>query len=273
MGLRTQKVFYPKSYPQKLWIKFKGNLPKNLFNFYYLAKSIILNLFNVSLTMTIKLEQSWLNELREEFNKDYMKSLKAFLKREKEKGKIIYPKGNLIFASFNSTPLDKIKAVILGQDPYHGPGQAHGMSFSVPRGIPVPPSLRNIFKEIERDFGSSRASTGNLEPWAHQGVLLLNSVLTVEKSLAGSHSGKGWEEFTDKAIEVISNKRNNIVFMLWGSYAQKKGALIDKTKHLILKSAHPSPLSAHKGFLGNSHFSKCNEYLSEKEIEPIDWSI
>jgi len=223
--------------------------------------------------MTIKLDISWLKELEEEFNKEYMNSLRAFLVDEKNKGKEIYPKGSQIFASLNLTPFKKLKVVILGQDPYHGPGQAHGMSFSVPIGVHPPPSLINIFKELKEDIGIAIPNSGNLKPWATQGVLLLNSILTVEKALAGSHSGKGWEVFTDKIISTINNKKENVVFLLWGSYAQKKGELIDPKKHYILKSPHPSPLSAHKGFFGNSHFSKCNNYLSLKGLEPVDWTL
>ena len=223
--------------------------------------------------MTIKLDISWLKELEGEFNKEYMNSLRDFLVEEKNKGKKIYPKGSQIFASLNLTPFKKLKVVILGQDPYHGPGQAHGMSFSVPIGMHPPPSLINIFKELKEDLGIAIPNSGNLKPWATQGVLLLNSILTVEKALAGSHAGKGWEVFTDKIISTINNKKENVVFLLWGSYAQKKGELIDPKKHYILKSPHPSPLSAHKGFFGNSHFSKCNNYLSLKGLEPVDWTL
>lgn len=202
-----------------------------------------------------------------------MVALSAFLRDEKRKGKEIYPRGDQMFAAFTHTPFEHVRVVILGQDPYHGPGQAHGLSFSVPRGIPAPPSLENIFKEIARDLRLPRPSHGNLETWAQQGVLLLNSVLSVERGLAASHQKKGWEGFTDAAIAALANERRGLVFMLWGAYAQKKGAVIDRTRHLVLESVHPSPLSAHRGFLGCGHFSKANEYLVEQGERPIDWSL
>ncbi|MZR31840.1 uracil-DNA glycosylase [Sneathiella litorea] len=220
----------------------------------------------------IKLEKSWLEQLRPEFDKPYMHDLRQFLSSEKAAGKIIYPPGDNIFAALDHTPFNKVKLVILGQDPYHGPGQAHGLSFSVLPGVPTPPSLRNIYQELNRDLNIPTPSHGNLEHWADQGVLLLNAVLTVEKATAGAHQGKGWERFTDAAIAALNEKRDNLVFMLWGNYAQKKGRFIDRKKHLVLQSPHPSPLSAHRGFIGNGHFSMANDYLQRTGQAPIDWS-
>jgi uracil-DNA glycosylase len=211
--------------------------------------------------------------LRGEFEKDYMFSLKKFLIQEKSKGRIIYPKGSEYFNAFNYTPFDKVKVVILGQDPYHGEGQAHGLCFSVPLGVAPPPSLKNIFKEIYNDLGIKTPDYGCLISWALEGVLLLNSVLTVEKGLPASHRGKGWELFTDKVINLLNEKRRNIVFLLWGSYAQEKGKFIDTSKHMVLKSPHPSPLSASRGFLGNRHFSKTNDYLEKNGILPVNWEL
>lgn len=222
---------------------------------------------------TIKLDPSWLSHLQTEFEQTYMQQLSAFLRDEKAAGQTIYPNGDNIFAALNTTPLDHVKVVILGQDPYHGPGQAHGLSFSVPQGIKIPPSLRNIYKEIHQDVGIQPPPHGNLNSWAEQGVLLLNSVLTVRDSQAASHQGKGWETFTDKIISTLNEQRQNIVFLLWGSYAQKKGAVIDASKHLVLKAPHPSPLSAHRGFLGCQHFSQTNAYLQQQQQSPIDWSV
>lgn len=222
---------------------------------------------------TIQLEASWLAELAGEFQQDYMQKLKVFLQREKAAHKQIYPPGKLIFNAFNTTPLDKVKVVIIGQDPYHGPGQAHGLCFSVLPGVDIPPSLLNIYKELESDLGITRPNHGCLTSWAEQGVLLLNAVLTVERSRAASHQGKGWEQFTDKAISVLNEKKSGLVFLLWGSYAQKKGQFIDRNKHLVLQSPHPSPLSAHRGFLGNKHFSQANAYLEKKGKEIINWEI
>jgi uracil-DNA glycosylase len=224
-------------------------------------------------TTNIKLDKSWLEHLEPEFEKPYMVNLKQFLLAEKAKNKIIYPPGPEIFSAFNCTPFSSVKLVILGQDPYHGPGQAHGLSFSVRPGVRIPPSLQNIYKELERDLDIPRPNNGYLENWTKQGVLLLNSVLTVEKAKAGAHQGKGWEKFTDAAIASLAEKRENIVFLLWGSYAQKKGRFIDRKKHLILESVHPSPLSAHRGFLGNGHFSKANDFFESINVEPIDWSV
>ena len=221
----------------------------------------------------VQLHESWLGHLRAEFDSEYMQSLRGFLQDEKSARKDIYPPSDEIFSALNTTPFDKVKVVILGQDPYHGPGQAHGLSFSVPVGVKIPPSLQNIFKEIQTDLElDDRPSTGNLLSWAEQGVLLLNSVLTVEAHSAASHQGKGWEIFTDKIIEVLAAEREHLVFMLWGGYAQKKGTMIDASKHRVLKAPHPSPLSAHRGFLGCKHFSRCNEYLESQGLTPIRWA-
>lgn len=221
----------------------------------------------------VKLNESWKNHLAGEFEKPYMVELKKFLKNEKEKKKDIYPPGPLIFNALNTTDFNNVKVVILGQDPYHGPNQAMGLSFSVPRGVRPPPSLLNIFKEIEADLKITRPTHGDLSSWAKQGVLLLNATLTVEAAKAGSHQKKGWESFTDKIISSLNNEKENLVFMLWGSYAQKKGEIIDRIKHCVLESVHPSPLSAHRGFLGCKHFSKANKYLESKGLKPIDWSL
>jgi len=220
--------------------------------------------------MDVRIETSWKSRLKYEFEKDYFIRLSEFVKEE-YKTRTIYPPGGLIFNAFNLCPFDKVKAVIIGQDPYHGPGQAHGLCFSVREGIENPPSLINIFKEIESDMGYKPFPGGNLERWAAQGVLLLNATLTVRAHMAGSHQRKGWEEFTDSAINILNHEKTNLVFFLWGAYAQKKGESIDRTKHLVLESVHPSPLSATRGFFGNKHFSRCNNYLMEKGIEPIDW--
>ncbi len=221
----------------------------------------------------IKLDQSWLTYLKDEFDQPYMQELKTFLVTEREKGKHIFPRGDEIFNAFNSTPFENVRVVILGQDPYHGPGQAHGLCFSVQKEVKIPPSLVNIFKEIKRDLGIAPPEHGYLMDWAKQGVLLLNSVLTVERALAASHQSQGWEKFTDAAITALNKYRSGLVFLLWGSYAQKKGKFIDRNRHLVLQSPHPSPLSAHRGFLGNGHFSKTNEWLKEKGSPTIDWSI
>lgn len=221
----------------------------------------------------IKLDPGWLAVIGAEFDKPYMQKLRTFLQQQKDQGKTIYPPGSLWFNALNSTPFDEVKVVILGQDPYHGPHQAHGLCFSVPRGVPPPPSLQNIFKEIHHDLGLSIPSHGCLQHWANQGVLLLNAVLTVEDGKAAAHQGQGWEVFTDAIVAALNQKRDNLVFLLWGSYAQKKGAIIDAQKHRILQSPHPSPLSAHRGFLGNRHFSQCNHYLKAQGREEIDWSL
>ena len=221
----------------------------------------------------IDLPSSWLAHVESEFSQPYMKQLKLFLQAEKREGKTIYPASHSIFNAFKATPFNDVKVVILGQDPYHGVGQAHGLSFSVPKGVRTPPSLVNIFKEINRDIGVPIADHGCLQSWAEQGVLLLNATLTVEQANAGSHQGQGWELFTDKVIEVLSDQREHVVFLLWGSYAQKKGRVIDQNKHLVLRSAHPSPLSAYRGFIGNGHFSATNEYLEKHGQSPIDWQV
>lgn len=222
----------------------------------------------------IQLEPGWLSVLAPEFQMPYMLSLKQFLQQEKQRGKTIYPKGSEFFAALNTTPLEKVKVVILGQDPYHGPGQAHGLCFSVRDGTRIPPSLVNIYKEIRSDLNlpDDALQSGDLTSWAQQGVLLLNSVLTVERYNAASHQGKGWEAFTDNIIKVLSVTRESCVFLLWGSYAQKKGSVIDTGKHLVLSAPHPSPLAAHRGFFGCRHFSRCNEYLVKTGQEPIDWA-
>lgn len=221
----------------------------------------------------LQLHPNWVRVLEPEFDQPYMKDLKAFLVAEKRGGKVIYPAGSLIFNALNSTPLDQVKVVILGQDPYHGPNQAHGLCFSVQPGVPLPPSLRNIYQEIQRDLGINMPSHGCLQSWAERGVLLLNATLTVEQGNAGSHQGRGWEIFTDRIIEVLNKHQEGVVFLLWGSYAQKKGQLIDTTKHKVLKAPHPSPLSAHRGFIGCGHFSQTNEWLKAQGKKPIDWSL
>lgn len=221
----------------------------------------------------IKLEPSWKDRVGDYLHRDDMHALSAFLRQRKAAGARIYPPGPQIFAAFDATPFDAVKVVILGQDPYHGPGQAHGLCFSVLPGVPVPPSLDNMFKEIQRDLGVARPDHGYLMPWAQRGVLLLNAVLTVEDGRAGAHQGKGWEGFTDHVVDTLNRQREGLVFMLWGSYAQAKGKVIDQSRHRVLKTTHPSPLSAHRGFLGSGHFSAANEYLSRRGIAPIDWSL
>ena len=218
------------------------------------------------------IDESWYKVLREQFEAPYFADLKSFLVEEKQHY-AVYPPGKLIFNAFNLTPFDKVKVVILGQDPYHGPGQAHGLSFSVPDGVQFPPSLLNIFKELNNDLGIPMAHSGNLEKWAREGVLLLNASLTVRAGQAASHSRHGWEAFTDAAIRALSEEREHLVFILWGNYAIAKRALIDPFKHLILTSVHPSPLSASRGFFGCHHFSKTNNYLIEHNIEPVDWKL
>lgn len=220
----------------------------------------------------IQLHPSWQAALEDEFAADYMIRLRAFLKSEKAAGKHIFPPGREIFNALNSTPLDTVKVVIIGQDPYHGPGQAHGLCFSVKPGVRVPPSLQNIYKELHNDLGIEIPRHGYLQSWAEQGVLLLNATLTVEQGRAGSHQGKGWEQFTDRIIARL-NERQGLVFMLWGSYAQKKGAAIDRARHLVLQSPHPSPLSASRGFFGNRHFSRANAYLQQQERPSISWQL
>lgn len=221
---------------------------------------------------SIQLTEGWLKLLQKEFDQPYMQSLKAFLVEEKAAGKTVYPPGKLMFNALNSTEFDQVRVVIIGQDPYHGPDQAHGLSFSVPYGVAIPPSLLNIYKELNSDLGLAIPRHGNLQHWANQGVLLLNATLSVEAGNAGSHQKRGWETFTDRVIHLINEGRDNVVFLLWGSYAQKKGAFIDTQKHCVLKAPHPSPLSAHRGFLGCQHFSKTNQYLRSIGSEPIEWA-
>lgn len=220
--------------------------------------------------MVVKIEPKWAEKLSDEFEKPYFVDLVNFVKTEYTTQKV-YPPGKLIFNAFELCPFDKVQVVILGQDPYHGPGQAHGLCFSVPDGIDFPPSLLNIFKEIKNDFETPSPSTGNLERWAAQGVFLLNATLTVRAHQAGSHQNKGWETFTDKVINLLADECENLVFILWGSYAQRKGQFIDKTRHLVLESVHPSPLSAHRGFFGNHHFKLANEYLVKSGKKAINW--
>lgn len=222
---------------------------------------------------TIKLDESWKAALSAEFEAPYMAQLKAFLSAQKAEGKRIFPKGSEYFRALDLTPLDKVRVVILGQDPYHGEGQAHGLCFSVQAGVKAPPSLVNIYKEMQADLGIAPARHGFLEHWAAQGVLLLNSVLTVEMGMAASHQGKGWERFTDAIIRKVNEQPHPVVFILWGAYAQKKAAFVDASRHLVIRSAHPSPLSAHNGFFGSRPFSKTNAFLTEKGFEPVDWQL
>ncbi len=223
--------------------------------------------------MDVKIESSWKEILNEEFDKHYFQHIPLHLKTEKSQGKIIYPPGSFIFNAFNTTPFDKIKVVIIGQDPYHGHGQAHGLCFSVQNGVPPPPSLINIFKELKEDIGMQVPGHGNLTKWAEQGVFLLNASLTVRAGEPMSHSKIGWAQFTDTVIKTISDHKEHVVFLLWGKFAQDKKVLIDESKHLILRAAHPSPFSAYSGFFGCKHFSKANEYLMSKGIDPVDWSL
>ncbi len=220
-----------------------------------------------------QIDESWYQALKPEFERQYFSELRSFLVEEKKKGKTIYPPGPEIFNAFNLTPINKVKCVILGQDPYHGPNQAHGLCFSVRKGIKPPPSLINIYKEIESSLGITPPNHGELTNWANQGVLLLNAVLTVEAHKAASHQKRGWENFTDAAIRAVSQQKEKVVFMLWGRFAQSKKPLIDTNKHLILETTHPSPFSAHSGFLGSGHFKNCNDYLVQNQIEPINWNL
>lgn len=220
----------------------------------------------------IRLEPNWKARLESEFEQPYMVALRQFLLMRKRAGAIIYPPGPLIFNALNSTPFDAVKVVILGQDPYHGPGQAHGLCFSVQEGVALPPSLVNIFREIREDLGCATPASGNLQAWAEQGVLLLNAVLTVEHGQAGAHQGKGWERFTDRVVQELNDGREGLVFMLWGSHAMKKGGRIDRGRHLVLTAPHPSPLSAHRGFFGCRHFSRANAWLEQHGQEPICWA-
>lgn len=223
--------------------------------------------------MDVKIDDTWKKALKSEFNKPYFLEIVNFLRTEKMQKKTIFPPGSLIFNAFNTTPIDKVKVVIIGQDPYHGAGQAHGLCFSVQNGINPPPSLMNIFKELQEDIGINIPNHGNLTHWAEQGVLLLNASLTVRANEPMSHAKIGWAQFTDAAIKKVSDEKKNVVFLLWGKFAQEKQSLIDETKHFVLKAAHPSPLSAYNGFLGCRHFSKTNEFLTRNGIDPIDWSL
>ena len=225
------------------------------------------------MTTTIKLDPSWRAPLLPEFERPHMQGLKRFLEAEKAQGKRIFPKGSEYFRALDLTPLDRVKVVILGQDPYHGEGQAHGLCFSVQPGVRTPPSLVNIYKELKSDLGIAPPGHGFLEHWARQGVLLLNSVLTVEMGRAASHQKRGWEDFTDAVIRLVNQKEEPVVFLLWGAYAQRKAAFVDPQRHLVLKAAHPSPLSAHNGFLGCRHFSQANAFLEAKGRAPIDWAL
>jgi len=223
--------------------------------------------------MDVKIEPGWKQALKSEFDRPYFQQVVTFLKIEKAQGKIIYPPGSLIFNAFNKTPFNKVKVVIIGQDPYHGPGQAHGLSFSVQPGIKPPPSLINIYKELQTDIGLPTPTSGNLDHWAEQGVLLLNAALTVRANEPASHAKAGWTDFTNAVISKISDEKTGVVFLLWGRFAHDKQSLIDETRHFVLKAAHPSPFSADKGFFGCKHFSKTNEILSKQGIDPIDWSV
>lgn len=222
---------------------------------------------------TVRFEPSWLKVMGDEFEKPYMQKLRSFLKAELDSGQQLFPRASDYFAAFDATPFDKVRVVILGQDPYHGEGQAHGLCFSVQPGVALPPSLLNIYKELEADLGIPRVREGHLMKWAEQGVLLLNSVLTVRANQAGSHQKRGWEEFTDRAIRELNDRKEGIVFVLWGAYAQKKGAFIDRSKHLVIESVHPSPLSAMRGFFGSRPFSKINAYLRSKGQAEINWRL
>lgn len=226
-----------------------------------------------SISLVTAMDPSWLAVLGDQFELPYMQGLKQLLAAEKAAGKVIFPASDHWFSAFNSTAFEQVKVVILGQDPYHGPGQAHGLCFSVLPGVPAPPSLKNMFKELNSDLGLAIPEHGYLQRWADQGVLLLNATLTVEQGQAGAHQGRGWEQFTDRAIQLLNEQRDGLVFMLWGSYAQKKGQWIDSQKHCVLKASHPSPLSAYRGFLGCRHFSQANQYLQEHGLAAIDWDI
>ncbi|MEL6558601.1 MAG: uracil-DNA glycosylase [Bacteroidota bacterium] len=220
--------------------------------------------------MDVKIESGWKKELQQEFDKEYFAGLTSFV-RDEYRQYTVFPPGKEMFAAFDYCPFDQTKVIILGQDPYHGPGQANGLCFSVKPGVRMPPSLQNIFKEVKDDIGKDLPENGSLERWAKQGILLLNATLTVRQSSPGSHQGRGWEEFTDAVVSILSEKKESLVFLLWGAYAQRKGEIIDKSKHQVLASAHPSPFAAHRGFFGNRHFSKTNEYLVQKGFDPIEW--
>jgi uracil-DNA glycosylase len=236
-------------------------------------KSAHLDLASEEGDTDVKMEPSWKRQLIGEFSQPYMQTLRAFLKKEIDSGKKVYPKPSEWFAAFDHTPFEKVKVVILGQDPYHGPGQAHGLCFSVRPGVVPPPSLVNIYKEMKSDLGFERPDHGYLVSWADQGVLLLNSVLTVREAQAASHQKKGWEQFTDKAIHLLNEKRDNLVFVLWGAYAQRKGEFIDRKRHLVLEGPHPSPLSASRGFFGSKPFSQINAFLKSKDVQQINWQL
>jgi len=224
-------------------------------------------------TRSIQLDESWKAVLQSEFEQDYMRQLREFLLAEKQAGQTIYPPGPEIFAALDATPFDQTRVVIIGQDPYHGPNQAQGLCFSVRQGVAVPPSLQNIYKEMASDLDVPIPAHGDLRAWARQGVLLLNAVLTVRAGQANSHQGKGWEAFTDRVIASLNEQRQNLVFILWGSYAQKKGSMIDRDRHFVIRSPHPSPLSAHRGFFGSQPFSRCNQYLRQTGQQEINWAI
>ena len=228
---------------------------------------------NFFIMTNIKIDESWKIELIDEFNSSYMSELRLFLKEQLQMKKKIFPPMHKVFDAFNLTPLDKVKVVIVGQDPYHGEGQANGLSFSVGEFMKIPPSLQNIFKELFTDLRLTSPQNGNLEYWAKQGVLMLNSSLTVEKGLPGSHQGKGWEKFTNEVLKIINEKKENIVFILWGKKAQEKGSFLDRKRHLVIESVHPSPFSVHNGFFGSKPFSKTNQYLKNNNIQPIDWQL
>ncbi|WP_226664882.1 uracil-DNA glycosylase [Microbulbifer aggregans] len=227
----------------------------------------------MQISANVKIHPTWYAVLQPEFNKPYMAELRGFLQQEKQAGKNIFPPGGQIFNAFNSTPFDQVKVVILGQDPYHGAGQAHGLCFSVMPGVRIPPSLQNIYKELASDLGITPPTHGCLQPWAEQGVLLLNATLTVEESRAGAHQGRGWEQFTDAAVHALAEQRDGLVFILWGSYAQKKGSFIDRNRHLVLRAPHPSPLSAHRGFFGTRPFSQANQWLEQHGEAPVNWAL
>jgi uracil-DNA glycosylase len=226
-----------------------------------------------ALIFDFKLPTTWIESLKGETEKDYMKKLRSFLNQELKKSKVIFPKMDDCFKALELTPLNQVKVVIVGQDPYHGPGQAHGLSFSVEPGVRFPPSLRNIIKELHSDLGLAMPGSGSLKHWADHGVLLLNAVLTVEQGQAASHQGKGWEQFTDKIIHIINDECDHVVFILWGAYAQKKAAFVDRQRHFVIESVHPSPLSAHRGFFGTKPFSSANAYLRSKGISEVDWNL
>lgn len=277
MGLRLQ-VYLKLRRKAHLYNYFSAQLYKSFIYYskiHHLLSSnfCLLSFCKQAKNMDVKIEESWKQVLKNEFTKPYFLQVTTHLKTERATNAIIYPPGSLIFNAFTATPFDKVKVVILGQDPYHGIGQAMGLSFSVPDGIPPPPSLANIFKELHNDIGMAIPTTGNLTKWANQGVLLLNAILTVRANEAASHAKIGWMDFTNAVIKKISDEKKGVVFLLWGRFAQEKQVLIDEMKHYVLKAAHPSPLSAHNGFWGCKHFSRTNELLTKQGINPIDWSL